>query len=93
MTITPAPSGISGFIYAKSALMSMTGDAALKASLVVGTLSLSSNVRLTQMAVGAGGVGDVSGSATRFSPATWTCTSAIRAATSHRTSEPASRTL
>jgi ELWxxDGT repeat protein len=50
--------GISGSIYAANALLSMTRDGQLQASLVVGTLNLSGNVALTQMAAGSDGSGD-----------------------------------
>jgi hypothetical protein len=53
--------GISGIIYAANALLSMTRDGQLQASLVVGTLNLSGHVALTQMAAGSDGSGDGSG--------------------------------
>jgi hypothetical protein len=53
--------GTSGTIYAPSALLSMSGNTQLQASLVVGTLNLSGNVALTQKAAGSDGPGDTSG--------------------------------
>jgi hypothetical protein len=56
-----AMAGMTGTIYAANALLSMSGNASLQNPLVVGTLNLSGNVSLTQMAVGSGGIGDISG--------------------------------
>jgi streptogramin lyase len=56
-----AMSGISGIIYAPSALLSFSGNSQLQAALDVGTLSLSGNVALTQTAAGSDGSGDTSG--------------------------------
>jgi ELWxxDGT repeat protein len=56
-----AAGGINGTIYAANALLSLSGNAHLNAPLVVGTLNLSGNVALTQMAAGGDGSGDVVG--------------------------------
>ncbi len=53
--------GTSGTIYAPSALLSVSGNAQFQTPLVVGTLNLSGNVALTQMAAGGDGTGDTSG--------------------------------
>jgi hypothetical protein len=53
--------GISGTIYAANALLTMSGNASLQNPLVVGTLNLSGNVAVTQMAQGATGAGDAAG--------------------------------
>jgi ELWxxDGT repeat protein len=55
--------GISGIIYAPNALLTISGNGQLQASLVVGTLNVSGNAALTQMAAGSDGSGDSSGSA------------------------------
>ena len=51
--------GISGAIYAPNALLSLSGNAGLKASLVVGTLKVGDDAALTQIAAGSDGSGDV----------------------------------
>ena len=56
-----AMAGTVGTIYAANALLSMSGNAALQNPLVVGTLNLSGNVALTQIADGSDGAGDTSG--------------------------------
>jgi hypothetical protein len=56
-----AMSGMSGIIYAPSALFSFSGNTQLQAALDVGMLSLSDNVTLTQTAAGSDGTGDTSG--------------------------------
>jgi hypothetical protein len=56
-----AMSGISGIIYAPSALLSFNGNSQLQAALDVGMLNLSGNVTLTQTAEGSDGTGDTSG--------------------------------
>jgi hypothetical protein len=56
-----AVSGISGIIYAPSALLSFSGNSQLQAALDVGMLNLSGNVTLTQTAAGTDGTGDTSG--------------------------------
>jgi hypothetical protein len=56
-----AMSGMSGTIYAPNALLSMSGNATLQNPLVVGTLNLSGNVTLTQVADGSDGADDASG--------------------------------
>jgi hypothetical protein len=56
-----AMSGMSGIIYAPSALLSFTGNSQLQAALDVGMLNLSGNVALTQTAAGSDGSGDTSG--------------------------------
>jgi hypothetical protein len=56
-----AMAGMTGTIYAPSALLSMSGNASLQSPLVVGTLNLSGNVSLTQTAAGSDGSGDSSG--------------------------------
>jgi hypothetical protein len=56
-----AMAGMTGTIYAANALLSMSGNAALQNPLVVGTLNLSGNVTLTQLADGSDGSGDVAG--------------------------------
>ena len=56
-----ASTGIHGVIYAANALLTLSGNAQLQAPLVVGTLNLSGNVGLTQMAAGSDGMGDTSG--------------------------------
>jgi hypothetical protein len=53
--------GITGTIYAANALLTMSGDASLQNPLVVGTLNLSGNVALTQLAQGSDGAGDSAG--------------------------------
>ena len=53
--------GISGTIYAANALLTMSGNASLQNPLVVGTLNLSGNVALAQLAQGANGAGDAAG--------------------------------
>jgi len=50
--------GITGTIYAANALLTMSGNASLQNPLVVGTLNLSGNVALTQLAQGSDGAGD-----------------------------------
>jgi uncharacterized delta-60 repeat protein len=56
-----AMAGISGIIYAPSALLSFSGNSQLQAALDVGMLNLSGNVALTQTASGSDGTGDTSG--------------------------------
>jgi hypothetical protein len=56
-----AMAGMTGTIYAANALLSMSGNASLQNPLVVGTLNLSGNVSLTQIAAGSDGSGDVAG--------------------------------
>ena len=56
-----AMAGTVGTIYAANALLSMSGNAPLQNPLVVGTLNLSGNVTLTQIAAGSDGTGDTSG--------------------------------
>jgi hypothetical protein len=56
-----AMSGISGIIYAPSALLSFSGNSQLQSALDVGMLNLSGNVALTQTAAGSDGSGDTSG--------------------------------
>jgi hypothetical protein len=56
-----ALSGMSGTIYAPSALLSLTGSAQLQQGLVVGMLSVSGPIALTQIAAGSDGWGDSSG--------------------------------
>jgi hypothetical protein len=56
-----AMAGTVGTIYAANALLSMSGNAALQNPLVVGTLNLSGNVSLTQVADGSDGADDASG--------------------------------
>jgi streptogramin lyase len=56
-----AMAGVSGIIYAPSALLSFSGNSQLQAALDVGMLNLSGNVALTQMAAGGDGTGDTSG--------------------------------
>ena len=53
--------GMTGTIYAPSALLSMSGNSQLQNPLVVGMLNLSGNVGLTQTAAGSDGTGDTSG--------------------------------
>ena len=53
--------GITGTIYAANALLTMSGNASLQNPLVVGTLNLSGNVALTQLAQGSDGAGDSAG--------------------------------
>ena len=56
-----AMAGMSGTIYAASALLSMSGNASLRNPLDVGMLNLSGNVTLTQSASGSDGSGDAAG--------------------------------
>ncbi len=56
-----ALAGLSGVVYASNALLTLSGNAQLNTSLIVGTLNLSGNVALTQMAGGSDGSGDVLG--------------------------------
>jgi hypothetical protein len=56
-----AMTGLNGTIYAPSALLSLTGSAQLQQGLVVGMLSVSGPIALTQTAAGSGGTGDASG--------------------------------
>jgi hypothetical protein len=56
-----AMAGMAGTIYAANASLSMSGNASLQSPLVVGRLSLSGNVSLTQMADGNDGSGDAVG--------------------------------
>jgi hypothetical protein len=56
-----AMSGISGIIYASSALLSMSGNSQLQSALDVGMLNLSGNVNLTQTAAGSDATGDAAG--------------------------------
>jgi hypothetical protein len=56
-----AMTGMSGTIYAPSALLSLTGSAQLQQGLVVGMLSVSGPIALTQTAAGSDGTGDASG--------------------------------
>jgi hypothetical protein len=56
-----ALAGMTGTIYAPSALLSLSGNAQLQSPLIVGALNLSGNVALTQMAAGSDGTGDTSG--------------------------------
>jgi hypothetical protein len=56
-----ALTGMNGTIYAPSALLSLTGSAQLQQGLVVGTLSVSGPIALTQIAAGSDGTGDNSG--------------------------------
>jgi hypothetical protein len=56
-----AMTGMSGTIYAPSALLSLTGSAQLQQGLVVGMLSVSGPIALTQTAAGSDGTGDTSG--------------------------------
>jgi hypothetical protein len=56
-----AMAGMSGTIYAASALLSMSGNASLANPLDVGMLNLSGNIALTQIAAGSDGTGDTSG--------------------------------
>jgi hypothetical protein len=53
--------GISGTIYAANALLTVSGNASMQVSLVVGMLSASSNTSLTEMAAGSNGSGDTLG--------------------------------
>jgi hypothetical protein len=53
--------GMSGIIYAPSALLSSSGNSLLQDALDVGMLNLSGNVALTQTADGSDGTGDTSG--------------------------------
>jgi hypothetical protein len=53
--------GTVGTIYAPNALLSLSGNAQLQSSLVVGTLNLSGSAALTQMAAGSDGPSDTSG--------------------------------
>ena len=53
--------GMTGTIYAPSALLSMSGNAQLQNPLIVDMLNLSGNVGLTQTAAGSDGSGDISG--------------------------------
>jgi hypothetical protein len=50
-----ASAGITGDVYAANALLSLSGNTQLKAPLVVGTVNVSGNVSLTQMASGTEG--------------------------------------
>src|SRR5205085_8674899 len=56
-----AMAGTVGTIYAANALLTMSGNASLQNPLVVGTLNLSGNVSLTQVADGSDGADDASG--------------------------------
>jgi hypothetical protein len=56
-----ALAGLTGLIYAPSALLSLSGNSQLQDSLIVGMLNLSGNVSLTQIAAGSDGTGDGSG--------------------------------
>jgi hypothetical protein len=56
-----AMSGISGIIYAPTALLSFSGNSQLQSPLDVGMLNLSGNVALTQTAAGSDGSGGTSG--------------------------------
>jgi hypothetical protein len=56
-----ATTGITSTIYAANALLTVSGNAQLTGSVVVGTLNASGNVALTQMAAGSDGAGDVAG--------------------------------
>jgi hypothetical protein len=56
-----ASGGITGVIYAKNALLTLSGNANLQLAVVVDTLNLSSSVKLSQTAAGGGGTGDVLG--------------------------------
>jgi hypothetical protein len=56
-----ARGGMSGTIYAPSALLSMSGNSQLQNPLIVGMLNLSGNVALTQTAAGSDGSGDAVG--------------------------------
>ncbi|HEV3444403.1 MAG TPA: PKD domain-containing protein, partial [Gemmataceae bacterium] len=58
-----AMAGIAGAIYAPYALLTLSGNTQIKSSLIVGTLNLSGNVALTQMAQGSDG-GDIATIAT-----------------------------
>jgi len=53
--------GMTGTIYAANALLTMSGNASLQNPLVVGTLNLSGNVTVTQLAQGADGADDAAG--------------------------------
>jgi hypothetical protein len=53
--------GLNGTIYAPSALLSLTGSAQLQQGMVVGMLSVSGPISLTQIAAGSDGTGDVAG--------------------------------
>jgi hypothetical protein len=53
--------GVQGTIYAANALLTMSGNAQLQATLVVGTLNVSGNVSLSQIATGSDGGGDIVG--------------------------------
>jgi Bacterial Ig-like domain (group 3)/PKD domain len=55
-----ASAGITGDVYAANALLSLSGNTQLKAPLVVGTVNVSGNVSLTQIAAGSDG-GDTTG--------------------------------
>jgi hypothetical protein len=55
-----ASAGITGDVYAANALLSLSGNTQLKAPLVVGTVNVSGNISLTQIAAGSDG-GDTSG--------------------------------
>ena len=52
---------LSGTVYAANALLSMSGSSQLQGTVVVGTLSLSGSVSLTQLASGSDGAGDSGG--------------------------------
>jgi hypothetical protein len=56
-----AMAGMTGTIYAPNALLSLSGNAQLQASLDVGMLNVSGNAALTQTAAGSDGIGDTSG--------------------------------
>jgi len=56
-----ASAGISGVVYAANALLTISGNGQLNSTAVLGTLNLSGNVTLTQMATGSDGVGDTAG--------------------------------
>jgi Matrixin len=56
-----AMAGMTGTIYAASALFSMSGNSQLQNPLVVGTLNLSGNISLTETATGTDGAGDAVG--------------------------------
>jgi hypothetical protein len=56
-----ASSGLTGTVYAANALVTLSGNAQLQGSFVVGSLNLSGNVSQTQLAGGSGGSGDVAG--------------------------------
>ena len=55
-----ASAGVTGDVYAANALLSLSGNTNLKAPLVVGTVNVSGNVSLTQLASGTDG-GDTTG--------------------------------